>query len=204
MKQHHFFAHRTARKNWLFSQGFCVVKNFLSFAGEPNFKSFPEHSPLVLTRQITVCALWLSALWLSPVSAQNMAPTVLPTGGQVVSGNANITQSGNTLNVVQTSQRAVVNWSSYNVGSQAKVMYQQPDANSVTLNRVTGVSASQIEGAVQANGTVIFANTNGVTFGKTAQVDAGAVVATTMNQTNDEFMAGKTTYRAEGLSLIHI
>ena len=116
----------------------------------------------------------------------------------MVAGNANITQNGNTLNVVQSSQRAVVNWSSYNVGSQAKVVYQQPDSNSVTLNRVTGVSASQIEGAVQANGTVIFANTNGVTFGKTAQVDAGAVVATTMNQTNEEFMAGKTTYRAEG------
>ncbi|WP_251369422.1 autotransporter-associated beta strand repeat-containing protein [Polynucleobacter sp. MWH-Spelu-300-X4] len=133
-----------------------------------------------------------------PAFAQNVTSATLPTGGQVVAGSANITKNGNTLNVVQSSQRAVVNWSSYNVGAQAKVVYQQPDANSVTLNRVTGVSASQIDGAVQANGTVIFANTNGVTFGKTAQVDAGAVVATTMNQSNEEFMAGKTTYTAKG------
>ena len=78
-------------------------------------------------------------------------------------------------------------------------MYQQPDANSVTLNRVAGgVTPSQIDGAVQANGTVVFSNPNGVTFGKTAQVDAGAVVATTMNQSNEDFMSGKGTYTATG------
>jgi len=43
------------------------------------------------------------------------AVNALPTGGQVVSGDASIATSGATLNVNQTSQRAIVNWDSFNV-----------------------------------------------------------------------------------------
>ena len=151
--------------------------------------SFSFASPLVFLLGLTA---------VNSLGAQTLAGSTLPTAGQVVAGNANIAQTGNTLNVVQSSSRAVINWGSYNVGKDAAVVYQQPDANSVTLNRVTSVTPSQIDGAVKANGTVIFSNPNGVTFGKTAQVDAGAIVATTMNQSNEEFMAGKNTYTAAG------
>ena len=54
------------------------------------------------------------------------APNALPTGGQVVAGNATIsqTQTANsaTMNINQTSQRAVVNWDSFNVGKNATVI----------------------------------------------------------------------------------
>jgi hypothetical protein len=65
----------------------------------------------------------------------------LPTGGRLAAGSATISQSANTLNVVQSSQRAVVNWDSFNVGSQARVEFVQPNAQAVIHNRV--VSATE-------------------------------------------------------------
>lgn len=129
-------------------------------------------------------------------------PNALPTNGQVVAGNAAISQTQTpttaAMTVNQTSQRAVVNWDSFNVGKNASVTFNQPNANAVTLNRVTGATASMIEGAVKANGQVVFVNPNGVTFGKGAEINAAGVVATTMDISNKDFMEGKSTYKGNG------
>jgi filamentous hemagglutinin family protein len=135
---------------------------------------------------------------MSGLPAPAVASTALPTNGQVVAGQATISQKGNTMTVNQTSDRAVVNWNSFDVGSNARVNIQQPSNTSATLNRVTGATASQIEGAINANGRVVISNANGVTFGKGAQVDAAAVVATTMNQSDQDFMDGKNTWTGNG------
>ena len=131
-----------------------------------------------------------------------VAPTTLPTGGQVVAGNATISSSSTAnnavMNVNQTSQRAVVNWDSFNVGKNATVNFNQPNANAVTLNRVTGASASVIDGAIKANGQVILVNPNGVTFGKGSEVHAAAVVASTLNMADKEFMDGKHNFKDDG------
>jgi filamentous hemagglutinin family protein len=129
------------------------------------------------------------------IHAQNAA---LPTGGSVVAGAASISQSGNTMNIQQSSNRAVINWSSYNVAANAQVNYVQPSSSSVTLNRVIGTTPSQIDGAIRANGQVIFSNPNGITFGKGAQVDAAGVIATTLHISNKDFMDGKSTFNGDG------
>ncbi len=102
------------------------------------------------------------------------------------------------MNINQTSQRAVINWDAFNVGKNAAVNFNQPNSNSVTLNRVTGATASMIDGAVKANGQVIFVNPNGVTFGKGADINAAGVVASTMNIADKDFMDGKSTYQGNG------
>ncbi|WP_189241322.1 beta strand repeat-containing protein, partial [Polynucleobacter asymbioticus] len=126
----------------------------------------------------------------------------LPTGGQVVAGSATISSSStaNTavMNINQTSQRAVVNWDSFNVGKNATVNFNQPNSSAVTLNRVTGGSASVINGAIHANGQVVLVNSNGVVFGKGAEVNAAAVTASTLNIADKEFMDGKSTYKEDG------
>ena len=138
--------------------------------------------------------------------AASPVPNALPTNGQVVAGNATISQTQTataaTMNVNQASQRAVINWDSFNVGKNATVNFNQPNASAVTLNRVTGPSASVIEGAVKANGQVIFVNPNGVTFAKGSQVDAAGVVATTMNISDKDFMDGKSTYKGNGTGAV--
>lgn len=133
--------------------------------------------------------------------AQTSAPianTQLPTGGKVVGGQATLQSSGNTLNVNQATQRGVVEWNTFNVGSQARVNFNQPSASAVTLNRVLDMNASQILGSISATGQVFISNPNGVIFGTTAQVDVGGLVATTKGISNADFMSGKTTFEGNG------
>jgi filamentous hemagglutinin family protein len=126
------------------------------------------------------------------------AANALPNGGTVQAGQAAITQNLNTLNVNQTSQRAVIGWNSFNVGKDATVNFNQPNANASTLNIVNGASKSMIDGAVNANGQVIFVNPNGVVFGKNAEVNVGGMVATTMKVDPNAYMAGGDTQTYSG------
>ncbi|MEY4363880.1 MAG: hypothetical protein RLZZ24_1232, partial [Pseudomonadota bacterium] len=132
------------------------------------------------------------------VLAQGVADNQLPTGGQVRAGSATITQSGNTLQINQTSQRAVVDWSTFNIGSQAQVQIQQPNAQSATLNRVNDINPSQILGRITAPGQVVLVNPQGVYFGKSASVDVGGIVATTHQISNTDFMEGRSVFNRAG------
>ncbi|MBT8561681.1 hypothetical protein G6717_03750 [Polynucleobacter paneuropaeus] len=144
----------------------------------------------------------LAALAIAGLAGQALAAppaaNALPTGGKVVAGTAAISQAGNTMNINQSSQRAVINWNSFDVGSKATVNFNQPNSSASTLNYVNSASKSMINGAVNANGQVIFVNNNGVVFGKGAEVNVGGMVATTMNISATEFMSGKDTQVYEG------
>ena len=165
-------------------------------------KFFAE-TPSAKTSSFVFSALALLASTL--VHAQNPI-NALPTGGQVVAGQVAISQTSNatsaTMNVNQASQRAIVNWDSFNVGKNAQVNFNQPNQNAVILNRVTGASSSVIDGAIKANGQVILVNQNGVTFGKGSQVDAAGVTASTLDIANKDFMDGKSTYKGNGQGAI--
>lgn len=126
------------------------------------------------------------------------APTQLPTGGTVSSGQASIAQSGARLDITQSTPRAAIDWQTFNVGSQAHVNFNQPNAQSVILNRVHDAQPSQIFGRITSNGQVFLTNPNGVYFSPSASVDVGALVATTHGMTNADFMAGKTTFTRNG------
>ena len=133
------------------------------------------------------------------------APAVdaLPTGGQVAAGSAHIaTDTSNpsapVLNVNQTSQRAVVNWQKFDVGSAATVNFNQPNAQASTLNRIADQNPSQIFGKINAPGEVVLVNQAGVYFSPTATVDVGALVATTHQVGDADYMAGKATYDRNG------
>jgi filamentous hemagglutinin family protein len=139
--------------------------------------------------------------------AADVASSALPTNGKVVAGSAVIAQTGGAAPVMtihQTSQRAVINWDSFNVGQNATVNFNQPNAQAATLNRVTGATQSMINGAVNATGQVVFVNPNGVTFGKGAVINAPGVVATTMDIANKSFMEsnGKLTFSGNGTGAV--
>ncbi|WP_201492785.1 filamentous hemagglutinin N-terminal domain-containing protein, partial [Rubrivivax sp. A210] len=119
----------------------------------------------------------------------------LPTGGKVVAGQAQLQQSGRTLDINQASQRAVIDWASFNVGSAGQVNFKQPSAQSATLNRVLDGQPSEILGRITANGQVFLVNPGGVYFGRTASVEVGGLVATTHDMANEDFMAGRTQFK---------
>jgi len=115
-----------------------------------------------------------------------------PTGGQVVAGSATIVDAGGgTLNVLQQSDRGIINWRSFSIGAGETVNFIQRSANSVTLNRVLGNDPSAIFGRLNANGTVMLVNPNGIVFGAGSRVDVGGLVATTANIRDSDFMAGR-------------
>lgn len=122
----------------------------------------------------------------------------LPTDGNVVAGNGNISQSGNTMTINQSSSKMVIDWQSFSIGQGYRVNFVQPSASSVALNRVLGSDVSQIQGSLTANGQVFLINPNGVLFTPTAQVNVGGLVASTLSMSNTDFMAGN--YRFEGAS----
>src|SRR3954469_4604279 len=63
-----------------------------------------------------------------------LAPTARPAGGQVVAGSASIGQTTARTTVDQASQRAAIDWRSFDVGSQHTVQFNQPSASAVALN----------------------------------------------------------------------
>ncbi len=117
-----------------------------------------------------------------------------PTGGQVVAGSASIVHNGTLSTVNQTSQKAVINWQSFSIAAHETLNFVQPGRDSIALNRILGQDASQILGSLSANGQVFILNPNGVLFGKGAQVNVGGLVASTLNLTNEDFMAGRYAF----------
>lgn len=126
------------------------------------------------------------------------APDALPTGGQVVSGSATIAQTGANMTINQASDKAILNWNRFNIGSGASVNFQQPSASAVALNRVVGADPSAIYGSLTANGQVYLVNPNGVLFGQGARVNVGGLVASTLAIRNEDFLAGSNRFTRDG------
>jgi filamentous hemagglutinin family protein len=126
----------------------------------------------------------------------------LPTGAQVATGTVNIsqTQTATAANMAiqQSSNQAIVNWQSFNVGANAKVNITQPSSTSVLLNRVMDSNPSQIFGQVNANGQVFLSNPNGVYFAPGSSVDVGSFTATTHSISDADFLAGKYNFNRNG------
>ena len=155
----------------------------------------------VLLRFVALALLMMissSAGWAQGVPATN----AVPQGGQVSAGSAAIQQGGTATNpqltITQQSDRAVINWQSFNLGRDATMQFQQPSASSVTLNRVLGSDPSSIFGKISSNGQIYLINPNGIYFSPTSSADVGGLVATTHSMRDDDFMAGSTTFTRDG------
>ncbi|EKS9796464.1 MULTISPECIES: two-partner secretion domain-containing protein [Burkholderia] len=124
----------------------------------------------------------------------------LPTGENVVSGKADILRydNGQQMSINQHTDKLVTNWQTFDVDKGQRVTFNQPSVTSTALNRVVGQDASAIYGTIEANGRVFLVNPNGILFSKSAQVNVGGLVATTLDIKNDDFEAGR--FRFSGKS----
>ena len=120
-----------------------------------------------------------------------------PQGGNVVGGSGAISQPNqNTTIVHQQSSSLAIDWQSFDVAKPDLVRFNQPSASAAVLNRVLNQTPSQIFGAIQANGHVFIINPRGVVFGKSARVNVGGLFATSLDISNDDFMAGRYNFSA--------
>jgi len=139
---------------------------------------------------------WTTLLYVS--SALVSVPDIAlanPQGGSVVSGGADIGSRGNTLTVTQYTDKAIINWNSFDINAGETTRFNQPSSQAITLNRVTNSGqVSTIRGALEANGQVIIVNPNGVLIGPTGRVDTAGFIATTANLSNQQFNASNGRY----------
>ncbi len=114
-----------------------------------------------------------------------------PVINNVGSGNVTIHQSGNTETINQTSQQAILNWNSFNIGGNQATHFVQPTGG-VALNRISPTQgASQIYGELTATGQIILINPAGIYFGPHSVVNVGGLIATTSGISDKNFLAGK-------------
>lgn len=121
-----------------------------------------------------------------------------PVGGTVTAGGAVITSMGQTTTITQSTDKAIIEWQSFNVASNEKVNFVQPTASSIALNRVLGVGPSMIDGQIDANGRVFIINADGIVFGAGAKVDVNGLLATSIGISDANFMAGSYVFDQPG------
>ncbi|VFR50736.1 Filamentous haemagglutinin family outer membrane protein associated with VreARI signalling system [plant metagenome] len=97
--------------------------------------------------------------------------------GWVGAGEAMPSKDKLTVTIQQTAERAILNWESFNVGRNTTLKFDQKATDAV-LNKVVGAGAapSQIQGRIEAAGTVMVVNQNGVVFSGTSQVNVRNLV----------------------------
>ena len=122
----------------------------------------------------------------------------LPSGGVVSHGSAKMTYSKDHLNIDQSSAKAIINWQSFSVGTNKSVHFDQPTADSIALNRVTGDFTSEIAGKVTADGSVVLVNPNGIVITADGTVDTANFTGSTLNITDQDFIQGNYTFSKNG------
>ena len=81
----------------------------------------------------------------------------LPQGGVVSKGAADIAVAGKTMNITQSSQKAVLDWRNFDIARQETVNFKQ-NASMAALNRVNDGNMTQIHGALNAGGKIFLIN----------------------------------------------
>ncbi len=113
---------------------------------------------------------------------------------------------GTNQTVNQSSQRAIYNWQSFDIGANSSVTFNFPTKESSALNRVIGSpTPSQIFGSLKSQytnpdatkgpltgGSVYLINANGILFGRNAQVNVGSLIASTLNLKDSDYFSGLT------------
>src|SRR5262245_46733590 len=144
-------------------------------------------------RNVLLTSTALLALGIAPVAAA-------PDGPVVVGGSATITGAGTAnTNINQNSNRAIINWNTFNIGAGETATFVQPSSSSVVLNRVTGgLGPSLIDGTLSANGYVFVINRDGVLVGPSGVINTAGFLASTIDISNANFMAGRYNFTVAG------
>ncbi|MFA6075051.1 MAG: filamentous hemagglutinin N-terminal domain-containing protein [Negativicutes bacterium] len=145
---------------------------------------------------------WTTALLTAGLVVSPLVVDAAPEGGVVVGGQATIIRAGDVTNIAQASQRAAIDWTSFNIAAKETVNFQQPNSQAVALNRVLGNNPTEIYGHLNANGQVYLSNPNGMVFASGAQINVAGLIATTSHVDPLAFMNNGTINTSERNSSI--
>lgn len=168
-----------------------------------------QHAQAALLKSVAALQAQQSAQSAAHAAALNLPVTVpnglvigglVPDSGLASSGVANPvttwvnaktpTQTSSdgktTVTVVQTGQQALLNWTTFNIGRDTLLDFDQSAGGAnvgqwVAINKVApSIAPSQILGSITAGGQVYVLNQNGIIFGGSSQVNVGALVASSL------------------------
>lgn len=127
-------------------------------------------SHTVISRMILIT---IATLFNTIVTVSLMAEG-LPNGETVVSGVISISQNEQSMTIDQSSNQAIIEWNSFDIGQNNSVTFQQPSISSSALNRVMSGNPTTLAGTLNANGNVYVVNENGVYFTSTSSITANS------------------------------
>lgn len=138
----------------------------------------------------------------SAAASNAWAAGPLPNGGKFVAGAGQIASNGAQMTITQTTSRGVVDWCSFSIDTRHSVNVQ--NGTGATLSRVTGTEQSLIQGSLSASGSFYLINPQGVVIGANGVVTTGGrFVASTLDVSNDAFMAGGAlTFAGSGAGMV--
>lgn len=107
-----------------------------------------------------------------------LAPATLPSTPTVTQGSASFNTTGNQLTINQSTAQAYINWASFDIGSAATVLFNQPSSTSVSWNQINSGNLTTIAGDINANGYVVLQNPKGFSITGSAVINANGLVVT--------------------------
>ena len=110
--------------------------------------------------------------------------------GQAIVNSPTQTATGRLLTIDQATQRAIIDWRSFDIAAGSEVNFRQPGTTASVLNRIYSADPSLIQGRLTANGQVLLINQNGILFDRGSQVNVQSLVASSLNITNSRFNSG--------------
>ncbi len=149
-----------------------------------------------VARQGTALAIAIQLAFGPGINSLAQAGPVLPQGATIANGQVNISNPNASSLQINASSGAIVNWRTFSIGAGGQVQIALPSTTSAMLNRVTGAEASRILGSLQSNGRIFLINPNGIMVGAGARIDTNSFVASTLDMSDGDFLAGKLRFLA--------
>ena len=101
---------------------------------------------------------------------------------------------------ITNSPSSIINWQSFGIRPGEITQFIQQSAQSAVLNRVVGGNLSQLMGQLKSNGRVFLLNPNGIIVGQGAVINTAGFIASTLDMTDEDFIAGKLRFTGDGNS----
>jgi filamentous hemagglutinin family protein len=124
-------------------------------------------------------------------------------GLQAVHGAASISTEGNRTTITTQngagSNHSALNWQSFGVAAGSVTHFNQPGAQSTSINRVLGNNPSAIFGTLSSNGKLVLVNPSGIAVGAGAVVDTAGFTASTLGMQAADAAAGRLRFGQEGV-----
>lgn len=114
----------------------------------------------------------------------------MPTVDKVVVGDVAGIVNGTVANggTINVNSNALIDWTAFNIGKNESLNFAFTKDYLNVINHVTGSEMSRLLGTLTAgkNGSVYLINPNGILVGSGARIDAGSLILSTLNATDDQ------------------